>query len=394
MNSKKQIAIIGSTGYTGASLVRILSAHPQVEIKYLSSNQYAGQKYSSVFPEFTGRVDLECVNADEKFFETVDVDLVFFATPNGLAKDYVPSLIAKGTHVVDLSADYRFKDLSTYETWYGFKRNDKDTNAKAIYGLVEFNRKQVKKLAESKSLSEKLPDARLARNDEAELTSVNERLRDERNNADGTLQTGSIIGNPGCYTTSSILALGPLLQYAAKNDELIDWNSIIIDGKSGISGAGRKAETQLLYTELNESCSPYNLGGKHRHIPELEEFFSDLCTRDVNVTFSPHLIPMSYGLLTTCYVSIKEKDFNEATLRKIYQDFYKDEYFVHLLDEGVYPKTLSVVGTNNAHVQVSYDAKTQKVIITCAIDNLYKGAAGQAVQNMNLVFGFEENLGL
>ncbi len=354
MNSKKQIAIIGSTGYTGATLVRILSAHPQVEIKYLSSNQYAGQKYSSVFPEFTGKVDLECVNADEKFFETVDVDLVFFATPNGLANKFVPNLIAKGIHVVDLSADYRFKDLSTYETWYGFKRDDKDTNAKAVYGLVEFNRKQVK-----------------------------------ANNS------GSIIGNPGCYTTSSILALGPLLKYAAEKDSaLIDWNSIIIDGKSAISGAGRKAETQLLYTELNESCSPYNLGGKHRHIPELEEFFSDLCKKEINLTFSPHLVPMSSGLLTTCYVSVKDPKFAEKTLREIYQKAYQDEYFVHLLDEGVYPKTLSVVNTNNAHLQVSYDAKTQKAIITCAIDNLYKGAAGQAVQNMNLVFGFEESLGL
>lgn len=351
MDSKKQIAIIGSTGYTGATLVRILSTHPKVEIKYLSSNQYTGQKYSSVFPEFTGRVDIECVDADENFFETVDVDLVFFATPNGLANKYAPSLIAREIHVVDLSADYRFKDLSTYETWYGFKRHDKDVNAKAVYGLVEFNRKQVK------------------------------------------AGEASVIGNPGCYTTSSILALGPLLKYAAETDaELIDWNSIIIDGKSGVSGAGRKAETQLLYTELNESCSPYNLGGKHRHIPELEEFFSDLCKKEINITFSPHLVPMSYGLLTTCYVSVKEKDFNEAKLRKIYQDFYKDEYFVHLLDEGTYPKTLSVVGTNNAHIQVSYDAKTQKAIITCAIDNLYKGAAGQAVQNMNLVFGFEETL--
>ncbi len=362
MNSKKQIAIIGSTGYTGATLVRILSAHPQVEIKYLSSNQYAGQKYSSVFPEFTGRVDLECVNADvilesrsDSGIQLIDsVDLVFFATPNGLAKDYVPSLIAKGIHVVDLSADYRFKDLSTYETWYGFKRDDKDTNAKAIYGLVEFNRKQV-----------------------------------------NSNSSGSVIGNPGCYTTSSILALGPLLKYAAEKDiESIDWNSIIIDGKSAISGAGRKAETQLLYTELNESCSPYNLGGKHRHIPELEEFFNDLCKKEINLTFSPHLVPMSYGLLTTCYVSVKDPQFTEKTLREIYQKAYQCEYFVHLLDEGVYPKTLSVVGTNNAHVQVFYDAKTQKAIITSAIDNLYKGAAGQAVQNMNLVFGFDENLSL
>jgi N-acetyl-gamma-glutamyl-phosphate reductase len=332
----KKIAIIGSSGYTGQALAKILTKHPNVAIKFSGNSK----------------------EADEKFFENIssgDFDLIFFATPNGTACKYAPQLIKKKIHVIDLAADYRFKDLEIYRTWYGFDRNDLETNSEAIYGLVEFKRNEIKNRANKKETM--------------------------------------LIANPGCYTTSSILALSPLLKYASVNEGLIDWDSIIIDGKSGVSGAGRKAETRLLYSELNENCSPYNLAGKHRHTPELEMFFGELCSREIKLSFSPHLIPMTYGLLTTCYVNFKE-DFNEAKLREIYLEAYKNESFIELLTEDIYPETRLITGTNNAQIQVNYDARTKRAVITCAIDNLIKGAAGQAVQNMNLIFGFGEGCGL
>ncbi|MDD9897419.1 MAG: N-acetyl-gamma-glutamyl-phosphate reductase, partial [Candidatus Melainabacteria bacterium] len=261
--------------------------------------------------------------------------------PNGLAHKHIPTLYKKGIHCIDLSADYRFSNLTSYETWYGFKREDQEINDKAIYGLVEFKREQIKAI-------------------------------------DGT----AIIGNPGCYTTSAILALSPLVK-----NKKVEPGSIIVDGKSGISGAGRKAATNLLFSEINESCSPYNLAGKHRHGPELESFFSEISGQEIKLTFSPHLVPMSVGLLTTCYANL---DSNEAELRKLYENSYANEEFVTLLEPDLYPQTKWALGTNQAFIQVSYDERLKRAIITCAIDNLMKGAAGQAVQNMNLVLGLDE----
>lgn len=333
----KKIAVIGSTGYTGLTLIKILKKHPFTEVTFTGSSQ----------------------DSDEKFFSKIkkeDFDLVFFATPNGIASKYIPELVKKEINVIDLSSDYRFKDLEVYEKWHGFKRVDKDTNSKAIYGLVEFSRAKISEAAKhSKAV---------------------------------------LIGNPGCYTTSGILALAPLLNYAAKEDpELIDWSSIIIDGKSGVSGAGRKAEMRLLFSEINENCSAYSAAGKHRHIPEFEQFFSELYQREIKVSFSPHLIPMTYGLLTTCYVNFK-KNFSDEKLREIYKDFYRNENFIQLLEAGKYPETRTVTGTNYANLQVEYDYRTNRAVCISAIDNLMKGAAGQAVQSMNLIFGFEESLGL
>lgn len=344
MSKTYKVGILGSTGYTGATLAGLLARHPSIEIAFLASQQYAGQKFSSIYPEYSGQLDIECSNIDDEAIVNLtkdDVEIVFFATPNGIAHKHVPSLHAKGIHCIDLSADYRFRNLATYETWYGFKREDKDINDQAIYGLVEFNREQIK--------SAKHP---------------------------------VVIGNPGCYTTSAILALSPLIK-----NKKVSPGSIIVDGKSGISGAGRKAATNLLFSEINESCSPYNLAGKHRHGPELEAFFSELSGEEINLTFSPHLVPMSVGLLTTCYASL---DSSEAELRELYENTYANEKFVTVLEADLYPQTKWALGSNQAFIQVNYDQRLKRAIITCAIDNLMKGAAGQAVQNMNLILGLDE----
>jgi N-acetyl-gamma-glutamyl-phosphate reductase len=343
---------MGSTGYTGATLACILAKHPNAEISFLGSQQYAGEKFSDVYPEYIGLLDLNCVDANDQYLDSLNskqIDLVFFATPNGICYKHASSLIKKGISVIDLSADYRFRDLNTYEQWYGFKRDDHQTNAQAIYGLVEFKREELKKL-----------------------------------------KSPALIANPGCYTSSAILALAPLLEH---NPKIIKANSIIIDGKSAISGAGRKASTELLFTEVNESCSPYKLANSHRHGPELEAFLSELTGNPVQLSFSPHLVPMSRGLLTTSYVELTE-DIGEAKLREIYEKRYANEQFVTVLEDGVYPQTRWAVGTNQAFLQVKYDPRFKRATIVCAIDNLMKGAASQAVQNMNLLFGLAEETGL
>lgn len=346
------IAVCGGTGYTGLELIKLLKPDNSVNIKYIGTRQHKGKKYSDLFPETC--IDTECVEMNEEFFQSLkpeDIQVVFFATPNGIAYKHAPALSKKGINVIDLSADYRFRNLDIHFKWYGFEHSDKDANDHAVYGLVEFKKEDIlQKISAAQHRKE-----------------------------------GVIIANPGCYTTSSILALSPLLKYTAKEDkDLIDLKSIIVDGKSGISGAGRKAEISLLYSELNDSCSPYNLGGRHRHGPELEVFFSDIVDEDVKLTFSPHLIPMTRGLLTTNYVNFN-KDFSEEQLREIYQKAYSNSDNIIVLDEGVYPKTIWAAGSNNCFIQVSFDKNNKRAIITSAIDNLIKGAAGQAIENLELV---------
>lgn len=394
---KVKVAIVGSTGYTGLALLEILVNHPNVEIDMLGSEQYAGKKFSEVYPAMQGLAG----GFGEKKCEKVSLsrlkkaDLIFFATPNGIAHKLAPKLAEAGKKIIDLSADYRFRDHKTYEKWYGFKRKDLKANKNAVYGLVEFKRDEINKL--NKEAANKL---------------------DKKSKA-----IGAIIGNPGCYTTASILALAPILKYhyecaavkktsskklskkqnfePLEKNELCDLQSIIIDAKSGISGAGRKASTGLLYTELNDSVSPYNLANQHRHTPELEMFFSELTGEKIQLSFSPHLMPMTKGLLATCYINLNPnfaKKINEKFLRKIYLDAYgqhgEGETFIEVLDQGVYPKTKWVLGTNRALVQVNYDERLCRLIVTCAIDNLMKGAAGQAVHNMNLLLGLPETTGL
>lgn len=363
---KYKVGIVGSTGYTGVALVEILLRHPNFSIEFLGSEQYAGQRFSDVYPAFLGILDKKCEKSEEKNLNKCD--LIFYATPNGIAHKTAPKLVKAGKKIVDLSADYRFRDLKTYEKWYDFKRSDKDENAGAIYGLVELKRDEIK-------------------------AKVSEGL--------------SLIGNPGCYTTASILALAPILKEHAttSSDGICDLSSIIIDAKSGVSGAGRKANLGTSYNEVNDSISPYNLAGKHRHTPELEAFFSEYLNEHskgridekIELSFSPHLIPMTRGLLATAYIDLT-KDLSENQIRKIYESAYgkkgEGEYFVELLEPGIYPHTKWTLGTNRVLIALDYDKRLQRLIITCAIDNLMKGAAAQAVQNMNLLLGLDEKTGL
>jgi N-acetyl-gamma-glutamyl-phosphate reductase len=345
---KTKIGIFGSTGYTGLKLIDLILEREDLEIVFIGSEQHKGKPFTKEFPNYQNRLNLNFSGLSSEFIETLNKDIVefvFFATPNGVCFQYAPTLINKGIHVIDLSADYRFRDIKTYEKWYGFDRQDLKTNQEAIYGLVEFNHTVIEEKAKSQN-------------------------------------QGVLIGNPGCYTTASILALTPLFLFDKEN---LDLSTIIIDGKSGISGAGRKAETKLLYSELNESCSPYNLGGKHRHIPELETFFSEINQEPVGVIFSPHLIPMTQGLLITSYVKTKNENFNLSELKNFYKKTYEKFPLNQILDDGVYPQTSWAVNSNRSYIQIDFDSQKSTLIITCAIDNLVKGAGGQGLQNMDLI---------
>jgi N-acetyl-gamma-glutamyl-phosphate reductase len=348
-----KIGIVGSTGYTGLELVKLLKDRDGLDLFFLGSEQYEGKKYSEVFPQFIGEIENICQK--NKLSELEKCDLVFFATPNGIAHKFAPELIEAGVHVIDLSADYRFRNLDIYRRWYGFERQDPkdiESNLDAIYALPEINKKSI-------------------------LETIKKQKEKKR---------GVLIGNPGCYTTASILALSPLL-IDNKHEKFLDLKSIIIDAKSGSSGAGRKAVTEQLFSEVNESISPYKLAGKHRHTPELEMFFSEICEEEIIINFSPHLIPMTRGILVTCYINAEAHSTKseEDTLRKIIKKFYEDEAEVELLDKGLDPKTLWVSGTNRALIQVEYDTRTSRVIVCCVIDNMIKGAAGQAIRNMELI---------
>lgn len=351
---KKNIGILGSTGYTGLELVKLLKDRSDVRIEYLGSEQYVGLKYSKVYPEFTGDIENICQEMDIEYLK--GLDLVFFATPNGVCHKLAPMLIESGVHVIDLSADYRFRNLDIYSRWYGFERNDPkdiEVNSAAIYALPEINKPKI-------------------------IQTIKTQI--DKNH-------GVLIGNPGCYTTASILALAPLLIKNIESD-FLDLNSIIIDAKSGASGAGRKAITENLFSEVNESISPYNLAGKHRHTPELEIFFSEISGKEIFINFSPHLLPMTCGILVTSYINLNSnsKNLEENDLRYMVSSFYKDEPNVHLLEKGVYPKTLWVKGTNKALIQIDLDKRTSRILVSCVIDNMIKGASGQAVQNMDLIF--------
>ena len=335
------VGIVGSTGYGGCELVRFLLTHPNVNIEWVSSRTYSDQEYSDVYKSYFTLLDQKCVDEDiEKYLDNVDV--VFFATPQGVCAKMINENVLKKVKVIDLSADYRIKDVETYESWYGIKHASPEFIQEAVYGLCEINREDVK-------------NARL-------------------------------IANPGCYPTCSILSIYPLAKAG-----LIDMDTLIIDAKSGTSGAGRGAKVQNLYCEVNESIKAYGVAS-HRHTPEIEEQLGYASSSKVLLNFTPHLIPMNRGILITAYASLK-KGVSEEDVKKAY-DIYKDEYFVRVLDKDVCPQTKWVEGSNFVDVNFKIDKRTNRIIMMGAIDNLVKGAAGQAVQNMNLLFGFEENEGL
>jgi N-acetyl-gamma-glutamyl-phosphate reductase len=337
-----KVAIVGASGYTGVELIRILYCHPEVAVTCVTSERSAGKRVSDVYPSLRGRCDLVLENL-EPVRVAGKVDFIFTALPHKAAMEVVPTFLELGKQVVDLSADYRLKDAREYEKWYEPHLNPALLK-KAVYGLPELKRA-------------KIADA-------------------------------DLVANPGCYPTSVILGLAPLLK-----KRLIDPASIIVDSKSGVTGAGRGAKVDFLYCEVNEGFKAYGVGGVHRHIPEMEQELSLLAGEKLAITFTPHLVPMDRGILSTIYAQ-PEKTMTAADLIKLYQDFYKGEPFVRVLEEGCFPSTAFVRGSNFCDIGLAVDGRSGRIIIVSAIDNLVKGASGQAVQNMNLMCGFPEAMGL
>lgn len=334
--------IIGSTGYAGQELVRILLQHPDVEIVWYGSRSYIDKKYSEVFGNMFQIVDNVCMGEDIKELAG-QADVIFTATPQGLCSSLVSEEILSQTKIIDLSADFRIKDVEKYEEWYGIKHQSPSFIKEAVYGLCEINREDIK--------------------------------------------SARLIANPGCFPTCTILSIYPLAK-----EGLIDMDTVIVDAKSGVSGAGRGAKVANLYCEVNESIKPYGVA-VHRHTPEIEDQLSYASGKDVIINFTPHLVPMNRGILATSYAKLKEKlSYNEV--KEIYDKYYKDEYFVRVLDENVFPETRWVEGSNFADVNFKIDERTGRIIMMGAIDNVVKGAAGQAVQNMNILYGLKENTGL
>lgn len=337
-----RVGIVGVSGYTGVELARILANHPQVEITVATSRQYEGKQLAEVFPSLRSCVDITCENPAQDSLAD-KADFFFTAVPHKTAMDIVPRLLDKGKKVVDLSADFRIKEVATYEKWYQ-KHTSSHLIEEAVYGIPELYR-------------EKIPDARL-------------------------------VANPGCYPTSVILGLAPLLR-----EKIIDPATIIVDSKSGTSGAGRSASVGTLFCEVTDGFRAYKVGGVHRHIPEMEQELSLLSGAGVTISFTPHLLPISRGILSTIYAQ-PTTTVDETFLQKLYQQTYQDEYFVRLCPPGTVPATQYVRGSNFCDIGFSLDIRTGRLIVISAIDNIVKGAAGQAVQNMNLMQGFDEAEGL
>ncbi|MEI6133638.1 MAG: N-acetyl-gamma-glutamyl-phosphate reductase [Desulfomonile sp.] len=333
--------IFGATGYTGLELIRILSGHPDVCVIGGSSRTWANTKASEVLVYLPQDKDFPLVGIDE-LIQTREADVAFLALPHGDSASVARRLLEKGIKVIDLSADFRLKDLGTYESWYG-NHKDPDLLASAVYGLPEIHRQEIKK---------------------AEL-----------------------VANPGCYPSTVVLGLAPII-----NLPEFETTCVIADSKSGISGAGRGAKLNTSFCEAGEGFKPYGVVG-HRHIPEMEQELSLLAGRSVKVRFTPHLIPISRGMVSTIYVRTRS-GVQPEMLRQAYRDFYRNESFVRVLDGGVFPDTVKVRGSNFAHISFEIDARTDYGIIMVAIDNLVKGASGCAVQNMNIMFNLEETLAL
>lgn len=334
-------SILGATGYTGEELMRILSGHPQAEPKYLTSENQTGTAVSQVYPHLASFYHDKLTSIKDVEKIAAESDVVFVCLPHGHAMAIGSQITATGAKVIDMGADYRFSDPAVYEKWY--KLSHVHANAAAAYGLTELYRDQVKQ--------------------------------------------AKIVGNPGCYTTASILALTPLLQKG-----LVETDSLIVDAKSGVSGAGRKLELMYHICEGFENVQAYGLPA-HRHTPEIEQSLSLSAGQPITISFTPHLIPMVRGILATCYAKLKPG----VTVEQVdasFQDAYTNEYFIRLLGRGGFPATKNTRGSNFCDIGWHYDARTNRVVVLSAIDNLVKGAAGQAVQNMNAMFGLEEKMGL
>lgn len=336
-----KVSIIGATGYTGEELLRILAAHPAAEVAHITSESQTGEAIATIYPHFTGIYQQKLDSLKDLAAIAAASDAVFIALPHGHAMEAGKTIAAAGARVIDLGADYRFRDPAVYEKWYKHAHTHPD--AGAVYGLTELYRDQVKGAA--------------------------------------------IVANPGCYTTASILALAPLLKH-----RLIDPATIVVDAKSGISGAGRGLGLAYHFSEAVENVKAYNIGG-HRHTPEIEQALGDFAGHEVVISFTPHLIPMPRGILSTCYAGLKSGVTAEA-VDAAYQDMYDGEHFIRLRGRGGYPATKDTRGSNFCDIGWHIDDRTRRVVAVSALDNLVKGAAGQAVQNLNVMFGLDECTGL
>ena len=332
------VGIVGGTGYTGVELLRLLAMHPEVDLQVITSRSNAGMPVAEMFPNLRQHLDICFTEPDIERLNACE--LVFFATPNGTAMKMVPELLDAGVRVIDLAADFRIKDISVWSQWYNMDHACPELVDEAVYGLPEMNREAIK-------------NARL-------------------------------IANPGCYPTAVTLGLLPLIEKG-----LVDFSSVIADCKSGVSGAGRGANVGTLMAECSDSFKAYAVPG-HRHLPEISQNLSDIAGESVPLTFVPHLLPMIRGIHATLYARIK----NETDWQKLYEERYQDEYFVDVLPQGSHPETRSVRGVNQNRIAVHQPQDGDVLVVLSVIDNLVKGAAGQAVQNMNLMFNLQENLGL
>jgi len=336
-----KVGIVGGTGYTGVELLRLLVQHPEVELSAITSRSDAGSPVSEMFPSLRKRISLNF--EDPAKVDLTKCDLVFFATPNGVAMQQAPRLLSAGVRVIDLAADFRITDISEWEKWYGMKHESPEWVARAVYGLPEFNRAAIAK--------------------------------------------AQLVANPGCYPTAVQLGFRPLIE-----SKLVDCSSLIADAKSGVSGAGRKAEVHTLFAEASDNFKAYGVSG-HRHLPEIRQGLARLADRDVGLTFVPHLTPLIRGIHATLYGRLVSKISNED-LQAHFEQAYENEPFVDVMPFGAHPETRSVRSANVCRIAVHRPQDGDVVVVLSVIDNLVKGAAGQAVQNMNVMFGFPEAKGL
>ncbi len=337
-----RVGVLGATGYAGIETVRILMGHPNVKITRLVSHSFVGKKISEIYPSFRNVCEMECceLNVDDI---AENCDLVFTALPHGASKEVIPAIYEKGIKIIDLSGDFRYDSKEVYEKWYGEPHCAPEILAKSVYGLCEIHREKIKE--------------------------------------------ATIVGNPGCYTTCSILSLYPLLSAG-----VVHKDNIIIDAKSGVTGAGRTEKLPYSFCECTENSKAYKIA-THRHTSEIEQELGHAAGEEIMLSFTPHLIPQKRGILATSYANLKQ-DMSDEEIYKIFADFYKDEHFVRVLTPGTLPETKNVAGSNFVEIGFKVDHRLKRVVVSSAIDNLFKGAAGQAIQNMNIMMGFDETAGI
>lgn len=338
----KKAGIIGGTGYGAIELIRLLDTHPKMEVAKVYSHSQSGEVLSSIYPHLINKADIQMETLDLDCLEE-EIDIVFLATPAGVAKEIVPELQGGHLQVIDLSGDLRLSSREDYERWYGKPAAPQHTLDEAVYGLTEIYKDEIKQ--------------------------------------------AKIISNPGCFPTSALLGLIPALQLG-----LIDSKGIVIDGKTGVSGAGRTPTAATHFSETNDNVSPYKIG-KHQHIPEIEQYLSQATDEQVTMILTTHLIPMTRGLICTMYANLIEEVTTQQVLEN-YQSYFEDDPFIRILPEGQFPATKAVQGSNFCDIGILVNERTDQLIVAAAIDNLVKGAAGQAIQNANIMNGWEEELGL